>query len=237
MPAKYKSQRSLTSSHGDLTYTITWENRKNICLRILADLSLKLSVPLRCTMCEAEQFIINKKGWIYKKRELIKKRSIIKSQLYPEFKDKEVLSFYNERLVLRILVKNEGTRNTITREGNELILKIDTDSTNRELIKNWYIKNGKEVFKQRVDYYSRLMGVSFGNISVKDQRSRWGSCSSKGNLNFCWKLLLLPERLLDYVVVHELAHRFELGHTKQFWAKVAEILPDYKILEHELNKY
>ena len=72
------------------------------------------------------------------------------------------------------------------------------------------------------------MGVDYGRITVRDQRTRWGSCSAKGNLNFNWRLILAPGEVLDYVVVHELAHRREMNHSKRFWSLVEMVLPDYE---------
>ena len=80
------------------------------------------------------------------------------------------------------------------------------------------------------------MGISYGMISIREQKTRWGSCSSKGNLNFNWKLILMPEEILDYVVVHELAHRKEMNHSRAFWAIVEQVLPDYQERRDWLKK-
>ena len=72
------------------------------------------------------------------------------------------------------------------------------------------------------------MGVSYGRISIRAAKTRWGSCSADGNLNFHWKLVLMPPEILDYVVVHELAHRREMNHSDRFWAQVERVLPDYR---------
>lgn len=79
-----------------------------------------------------------------------------------------------------------------------------------------------------MEYFAPLVGVTYNRIFIKEQKTRWGSCSSLGNLNFNWKLILLDEELLDYVVVHELAHRKQMNHSPAFWAEVERILPDWR---------
>ena len=99
------------------------------------------------------------------------------------------------------------------------------------------VKKALQVFPERVEYYARQMGVSYGRITIREQKTRWGSCSGKGNLNFNWKLVLVPEELLDYVVVHELAHRREMNHSPRFWKIVEEQLPDYQERRRRLRDY
>lgn len=85
-----------------------------------------------------------------------------------------------------------------------------------------------EYIPKRVSYYASMVGVSYGRITIRNQKTRWGSCSSKGNLNFNCLLMLAPPEVLDYVVVHELCHRKEMNHSRAFWNEVAKIIPDYK---------
>ena len=80
------------------------------------------------------------------------------------------------------------------------------------------------------------MGVTYNRITIREQKTRWGSCSSAGNFNFNWKLVLMPSELLDYVVVHELAHRKEMNHSPRFWAVVEKELPDYRERREKLKK-
>lgn len=87
------------------------------------------------------------------------------------------------------------------------------------------------------EHLSAKMGVTYEKITIRNQSTRWGSCSAKGNLNFNWRLVLLPETLAEYVVVHELAHRKEMNHSKKFWAVVEQELPDYKQRKKELKTY
>ena len=106
-----------------------------------------------------------------------------------------------------------------------------------EAKRNVYIRKAKETITKRVSYFARLMGVSYRNITIREQKTRWGSCAANGNLNFNWLLILAPPEVLDYVVVHELAHRKEMNHSARFWAEVERILPDYKRRRKWLKDY
>ena len=94
--------------------------------------------------------------------------------------------------------------------------------------RNVYIRKAKETITKRVSYFARLMGVSYRNITIREQKTRWGSCSSEKNLNFNWKLILAPPEVLDYVVVHELCHLKEMNHSKAFWDEVGKVMPEYE---------
>lgn len=96
-------------------------------------------------------------------------------------------------------------------------------------------KIAKQKIMEHVDYYARRMEIDYGSISMRNQKSRWGSCSSKGNLNFNYRLAYLPEELLDYVVVHELAHRRYMDHSAAFWEEVETYYPAYKKCRQMLN--
>lgn len=85
----------------------------------------------------------------------------------------------------------------------------------------------EEVFPARAAFYAGKMGISYGRITIRRQKSRWGSCSQSGNLNFNCLLMLAPPGVVDYVVVHELCHRIEMNHSPRFWKLVGEVYPDY----------
>lgn len=91
-----------------------------------------------------------------------------------------------------------------------------------------YRKRARQQLESRAAYFAGIMGVTYNRIAIRAAKTRWGSCSAQGNLNFHWKLILMPPEILDYVVVHELAHRKEMNHSPGFWAEVEKVLPDYK---------
>lgn len=85
-----------------------------------------------------------------------------------------------------------------------------------------------EIIPEKVRFYAERIGVNYGRITIRNQKTRWGSCSGKGNLNFNCLLMLVPEEVQDYVVIHELCHRREMNHSPRFWAEVEKIMPDYR---------
>ena len=100
-----------------------------------------------------------------------------------------------------------------------------------------YRKKAKMQLENRCAYFAKRMAVDYNRIAVRAAKTRWGSCSAQGNLNFHWKLVLMPPEILDYVVVHELAHRKEMNHSQRFWAEVERILPDYKARRKWLKEF
>ena len=99
-----------------------------------------------------------------------------------------------------------------------------------------YIQLARDIFTRKTEYYARIMGVTYGRISIREQKTRWGSCSSAGNLNFNCLLALAPREVLDYVVVHELAHRLHMDHSAAFWQEVEKVLPDYRVCRDWLRQ-
>ena len=97
-------------------------------------------------------------------------------------------------------------------------------------------KHIQENFRQRAEYYAGMMGVTFGNITIRNQKTRWGSCSGKGNLNFNYKLYFLPAELMDYVIIHELAHRRHMNHSAAFWQVVEQYCPEWRTARARLRE-
>lgn len=91
-------------------------------------------------------------------------------------------------------------------------------------------------FRSRAEHWAPFLGVSFGRVSVKDQRTLWGSCTREGNLNFSWRLALAPDAVLDYLVVHELAHRAQMNHSRRFWEVVERVCPAHRSHRRWLRK-
>ena len=122
----------------------------------------------------------------------------------------DIVEHHRERLELLLRAQRQGAAQPLS--SQEL----------RELA-----DRAKAVIPQKVAHYAALLGVTYGRITIRNQRTKWGSCSAKGNLNFNCLLMLAPEKVLDAVIVHELCHRKEMNHSPAFYREVRRVMPDY----------
>jgi predicted metal-dependent hydrolase len=99
------------------------------------------------------------------------------------------------------------------------------------------VEQAREIVKEKVETFNQYYGFEYGKIFIKNQQTRWGSCSSRKNLNFNYRIALLPPELQDYLIVHELCHLQQMNHSKKFWDLVAEQIPGYKALNKQLKTY
>ena len=123
--------------------------------------------------------------------------------------------------------EQEAKRKKTQGEKGEYGEFVERDYLTNEEIKKLADK-ALQYIPKRVSYFAKQIGVTYGKIKIRNQKTRWGSCSSKGNLNFNCLLMLTPPEVIDYVVVHELCHRKEMKHSRVFWVEVEKVLPNYK---------
>ncbi len=117
------------------------------------------------------------------------------------------------------------------------ILLTPAEQKRLDILEKRYRKAARDTFEKRVAYFHQYTGGNYTSITVRDQRSRWGSCSSRGTLSFNYRLVFAPSQVLDYVVVHELCHLIHMDHSKDFWNMVGSIMPDYKIYKNWLKEH
>jgi predicted metal-dependent hydrolase len=134
-------------------------------------------------------------------------------------KDIEEILKKKEAWISKHIEKIKKTKERLEAESTEKLTREKVIALAEEALK---------VIPERVEYFAKVIGVTYGKITIRNQKTRWGSCSSKGNLNFNCLLMLAPSEVLDYVVVHELCHRKQMNHSKAFWLEVEKVLPNYK---------
>ena len=123
--------------------------------------------------------------------------------------------------ILRTLDKIDK-RNAIEKSEENQIEKLEPEEVKK------LKKEARNHLASLTEYWAEKIGVSYGRISIRGQKTRWGSCSSKGNLNYNYLLILCPDDVIEYVVIHELCHRIYMNHSKRFWEKIEEFCPNYR---------
>ena len=136
------------------------------------------------------------------------------------------------KVVLIDLGYKRNIRQELLKRGCDVI--VVPDRTTAEEIKA-LAEKAKTIIADRVEYYAPKIGVTYNRVTIRCQRTRWGSCSSKGNLNFNCLLALFPVEIIDSVVVHELCHRKHMNHSPQFYAEIEKVFPEYKKWHNWLN--
>ncbi len=216
----------------NMEYSLQQSRRKTIAICIERDLKILVKAPLQVSEQEIQRIVEKKAGWIVKKREELAKHQTERQSR--QLSDGRRLFFQGEPYSLRIITgeakKKQKTENRVEISGKTIIVYTDQESQ-AEVYHNliqWYYEMARQLIYQRTSHYNERLKESINRIRIKNQRSLWGSCSSKRNLNFNWRIILAPPEVADYVVVHEMCHLRHLNHSPEFWAEVEGILPDYK---------
>ncbi len=183
--------------------------------------SIQLTVPKRTHPFQADAFISKHIDWLQEQIEDI-------PQPRP-FVDGAELMFRGERCHLVFTGNEQVKRNKIRQENlgnNNLIIVEGSLERAPVILLEWLKKQARTELQKRSEYHANNLGVSFKRLAVRDQTSRWGSCSTTGTLSFSWRLILAPEVVLDYVAAHEVSHIREMNHSHNFWALVLKTMPN-----------
>jgi predicted metal-dependent hydrolase len=207
-------------------------------LRYYDDRGFEVVLPARVPMREVEPFVRGMEPWIL--RIISTRRRPMSSPVPFGLFDGAQVPYLGTTLTLR-LEWAPGDRSTIQLDDATRTLHArlvhDAPMPLEDLVEVWYRYAAKTILPERVQRYTTTLGVRYGRIAIKDARTRWGSCSTKGNLNFSWRLLLAPDEVLDYVVAHEVAHLVELNHSPRYWATLARLYPDFKAPQAWLKRH
>lgn len=216
----------------EIPYTVI-VNKKLKYMRVAMDTDgMTVSVPCLINSNKIEELLKSKKKWIYE--HYLRLQSVKSKECKRNWVSGEKVLFRGNAYNINVFnIEGSGARVGFDGQefhvyiGNSLSI-IDRDDIITMAFRKLYIKISLEIVNKRIIYYSKVIGVSYNNIRIKEQKTRWGSCSKKSNLNFNWKLIMAPEWVLDYVVIHELCHLKHLNHSKDFWSTVEEFMPEYK---------
>jgi predicted metal-dependent hydrolase len=215
-----------------IEFEIIKSKRKTIELSVNEERRIVIKTPQRCSKEFILRFLKEKESWIVARLKAVEK--LQGSRSVREFSSGEKLYYLGKEYPLKVEVR-EGSRISGGFNGNEFALVIpasiileDRRNAGKEVVIQLYKKIAKNVLQDRTSHYSKVIGVQVNKIFIKEQKTLWGSCSSRNNINYNWKLVMTPLEVLDYVVVHELCHIIQRNHSKLFWQEVEKYMPNYK---------
>lgn len=219
----------------EFTYTIRHTRRRSLGIYVLHDGRVEVRVPLRTPKYVANDYVTANRDWIHRRLAQIEP-----AQHQPElrYRDGAVHYLLGEAKQLRL---GHGD-NWVQLDGDEIHIAARDHShdTLKPLLREWYRRAAQQILPQRLDTLARSFPLAIDPLPscrIKIQRSRWGSCSSKGNINLNAYLTRLPPECIDLVIVHELCHLFELNHGVRFYRLLEHAMPDWQLLEQRMKKH
>lgn len=212
-----------------IKYSIVRKNVKNARIRVSNDLNVTAIIPVNYPINKIDNLIQDKTNWINKTINRLKQNS--KSI---KLSDNEILLF-GEAYEFET---EPSLKNRVLLFSNTKKIKSGLDLlSNRAILTIWYKHIANKYIKQRVSEIANKNGFEYNRLFVRDQRTKWGTCSSGRNLSFNWRLILCPEFVLDYMIIHELAHLNVMNHSARFWQTVAGLCPEYDKAKIWLKEY
>ncbi len=227
-------QRTIRLSDKHISYTLKRSSkRRSIGLRI-DERGLTVSMPLRASEKWLHSVLQDKADWLVQKLDSWQAR---KPPLM-QWVDGESIPFRGEEFVLRIIPDLFGAKPQL--HNNELRLHVAAGAATaliEKMVTQWYRQEALRVFNECVAHFAPLMQVSPREVKLSSARTQWGSCTVHGVVRLNWQLVKMPLHLIDYVVVHELAHLAEMNHSPAFWCVVERVCPEYRERRAQLHGY
>ena len=216
-----------------IDYSVRRSKRaKRVLVKLRRDKGLEVVFPARGQYPDPDEVLRSIEDWVL--RALDKQDRAPHARVKREYKHGEILPFRGKPHRLRLEHWENETRFSVERVGDSLEMRCHKDSAvdhKRIAVVNWYRHQAKAYLPRRTRELADLHGFRYGQVRIKNQKTRWGSCSSKGNLNLNLRLMMTPDEAIDSVIIHELCHLRELNHSPAFWKLVAELSPGLSILE------
>lgn len=231
--------RSVIHEGSTIRYRVVRSSRRKKTLTITIDPGngVRVLVPVRTPNAEIEAIVRKRAGWI--RRKLTEER--------PEFQPRrfvtgDKLYYLGRELPLVVQLTTDRAPSVSLKAGSLRIgcpvglPEEERAHVVRHALLGWYREQAAELLRESVERWKPKVGVSPARISIGDQKTRWGSCSSKGSLRFNLRLAMVPKALIDYVTVHELCHLLEANHSPSFWQHVHNFMPDFEVRRRRLKE-
>ena len=222
----------LSTQYGNkkIEFELEYRNRKTLVIQVKPTETDKVLVlsPKGLSEHIIKEKVKSKGKWILKK--LLDFKDIGYIPVNREFADGEAFMYLGRNYLLQLFLNSSLTRLTVKLSDGILIIYTPTKDpvVLKKLLERWYRKEAEKLILKRIEYYKAKFRIGPVKIKIKEQKRRWGSCSSRGSIYFNWRIIMAPPLVIDYVIVHEVSHLIHRNHSLQFWKQVESILPDYK---------
>ena len=214
-----------------LDYTVIYSDRKTVNISVERDRSVVVRAPRHTTPEKIKRIIEAKKLWLFEK---IRHKQKYNPNIEPkEFVSGESILYLGKSYRLDVVSSDQKG----IRFNNKFIIAKSSQPIASQLFKEWYVQKAREKILPKVQAYAKSLGVTYNNVMISDLKYRWGSCTPKNNLNFNWRLIKAPMFVIEYVIVHELAHFLESNHTPRFWNIVFIQVPHYQKAKEWLKEH
>ena len=214
----------------DFEYEVIRRPRRKTVAILIKDNKVRVLVPSRVSQERVQEFVRSKAHWV---REKLRRNLEVRESIRPkEYSDGESFSYLGQNYYLKVL---DGKPDKASQKDGCIFVHVQ-DSISGETrdhlivsqLTEWYQEQAAVIIDEKVNGFSAQIAVRPKKIRIKNYRSRWGSCNARGQVSFNWRIIMAPQRVIDYVVAHELCHLIQLNHSKDFWKLLETVMPDYK---------
>ena len=229
-------KRCVNANGHKVEYTLIQSTRRDVLLQALPGAGIRVYAPKYMGLRDVDALVRERAAELLRMQRDVEAKLAADRRAHPVADGSPIL-IEGRRCALRL---HEGPRRTGRVAGDEYHLTLPEpgeDAAVRAAIRSTLSAVALSRIRDRLDYYAPRLGVRPGRVAIRDQKSRWGSCSRKGNLNFNWKLVMAPPAVLDYVVIHELCHLIEFNHSPRFWSLVEGQMPEYEVWKKWLKEH
>ncbi len=216
------------SKKSQFKYDIIRSERKTADIVIERDGSVTVRAPQWADDKDVAKIVESRHFWIY--QALAEWRDLNATKVLREYKNGEGFLYLGRAYRLSLIARQKEPlkfKNGRFQLRRDLIESGEIKSA-KQAFQNYYIEKGLERITERLRYFAPKVGVEYGKLDVRELGNRWASCTSKGNLAFHWKCMMAPQRIIDYIIVHELCHLHHRDHSQAFWNEIDKVMPDYR---------
>lgn len=218
--------KSITLKEEIIHYSVIYKNKKNISIKINGKKEICVYAPIGVSYDYIEKLLKSKENWIIKNIKKIDTNNL-NNGTYIIYRGRKFLKKVEESTIEEIVLKDD-------------LIIIRSRSTNihyvNDLVSNWYLDNANNVILNRVNTLSSKYNLLPSKVLIRNQKSRWGSCNSKKEIRLNWRLVLMPDYVMDYIIIHELCHLMHMNHSNSFWSLVYKLDPEFQVSKEWLKE-